>query len=74
MLSAVLERIPDYECDPAGAVHYDSVGMINGMKHLPATFAPGERLGPNLDDTIAHWQRVVDDQRMAEPVTRTSGP
>ena len=74
MLTAVLERIPDYQCDPAGTVHYDSIGMINGMKHLPATFTPGERLGPNLDDTIAHWQRVVDDQRMAEPVTRTSGP
>ena len=69
MLGAVLERMPDYQCDPAGAVHYDTVGLINGMKHLPATFTPGERLGPNLDDTIAHWQRVIDDERMAEPVT-----
>ena len=71
MLSAVLQRIPDYECDPTGAVHYETVGMINGMKHLPARFTPGERLGPNLDDTISHWQRLVDEQRMAEPVTRT---
>jgi cytochrome P450 len=71
MLSAVLQRIPDYECDPTGAVHYETVGMINGMKHLPARFTPGERLGPNLDDTISHWQRLVDEQRLAKPVTRT---
>ena len=41
MLTAVLERMPDYRCDPAGAVHYDTIGVINGMKHLPATFTPG---------------------------------
>ena len=72
MLAAVLERMPDYQCDPAGAVHYDTVGVINGMKHLPATFTPGVRLGPSLDDTITHWQNVVDQQRMAEPVARVS--
>jgi cytochrome P450 len=72
MLSAVLERMPDFRCDAAGAVGYDTVGVINGMKHLPATFTPGVRLGPSLDDTIGHWQRQVDEQRMAEPVARTS--
>jgi cytochrome P450 len=71
MLPAVLERMPDYRCDPTGAVHYDTVGVINGMKHLPATFTPGARLGPSLDDTIAHWQNLVDEQHMAEPVART---
>jgi cytochrome P450 len=72
MLTAVLARMPDYECDPAGAVHYDTIGVINGMKHLPATFTPGRRLGPTLDETIARWQRVIDTTGLAQPVTRTS--
>jgi cytochrome P450 len=72
MLTAVLERMPDYHCDPLGAVHYDTIGVINGMKHLPATFTPGPRLGASLDDTIAHWQKVIDEQRLAEPVVRAS--
>ncbi|MDE3203045.1 MAG: cytochrome P450 [Acidobacteriota bacterium] len=70
MLAAVLERLPDYVCDPGGAVHYDTIGVINGMKHLPATFTPGPRLGAGLDETIAHWQRVIDDEGLARPVTR----
>jgi cytochrome P450 len=72
MLTAVLERIPDYLCDRAGAVHYDTVGVINGMKHLPARFTPGGRLGPSVDETIAHWQTAIDHQGLAEPITRTS--
>lgn len=72
MLSAVLERMPDYRCDPAKAVHYDTVGVINGMKHLPATFTAGRRLGAGLEETIAHWQKVIDDERLAAPVTRVS--
>jgi hypothetical protein len=69
MLKAVLDRMPDYVCDPAGAVHYDTVGVINGMKHLPATFTAGERLGAGLDETLAALQIVCDEQRLAEPVT-----
>ncbi len=74
MLTGVLERMPDYECDPAGTVHYDTIGVINGMKHLPATFTPGTRQGPGLDETIARWQKVIDDEGLAEPVIRTSQP
>lgn len=70
MLTAVLERMPDYTCDPAQTVHYDTVGVINGMKHLAATFTPGEPLGAGVDETLAHWQKVIDQQRLAEPVTR----
>ena len=70
MVRHVLERMPDFVCDPAGAVHYDTTGVINGMKHLPATFTPGKRLGPGLDETIAAMQKVIDEQRIAEPVTR----
>ena len=72
MLTAVLERIPDYHCIPEGAVHYDTVGVINGMKHLPATFTPGSRQGAGLDETIAHWQEVIDREGLAAPVIRSS--
>lgn len=69
MLTAVLDRMPDYVCEADGAVHYDTTGIINGMKHLPATFTPDRRLGAGLDETIARMQRVCDEQRLAEPVT-----
>jgi hypothetical protein len=69
MLTAVLDRMPDYRCDPAGAVHYETVGIIQGMRHLPATFTPGPRIGPGLDETIEAMQKVCDEQRLAEPVT-----
>ena len=45
MLTAVLDRMPDYRCDPDGTVHYETIGVIQGMQHLPATFTPGHRLG-----------------------------
>jgi len=70
MLLAVLDRMPDYVCDPAGAVHYPTVGVIQGMQHLPATFTPGPRLGAPLDETLEVLQRACDEQRLAEPVTR----
>jgi cytochrome P450 len=69
MLRAVLDRMPDFVCDPAGAVHYDSTGVINGMKKLPATFTPGTRLGAGLEETVAKLQQVCDEQRLAEPFT-----
>jgi cytochrome P450 len=72
MLSAVLLRIPDYACIPEGAVHYETVGVINGMQHLPATFTPGGRVGAGLEETIAHWQRRCDEEALAQPVVRTS--
>jgi cytochrome P450 len=67
MLAGVLDRLPDFACTPGGAVHYDTTGIINGMKHLPATFTPGRSAGPGLADTIERLQRIVDDQRLAEP-------
>jgi cytochrome P450 len=69
MLTAVLDRMPDYRCDPAGAVHYETIGVIQGMQHLPARFTPGPRIGPGLDETIEAMQKVCDEQRLAEPVT-----
>jgi cytochrome P450 len=69
MVKAVLDRMPDFVCDPAGTVHYDTVGVINGMMKLPATFTPGKRLGPGLAETIQRMQVVVDEQRLAESIT-----
>ncbi len=70
MLVAVLDRMPGYVCDPAGAVHYPTIGVIQGMQHLPATFTPGPRLGMPLDETLEVLQVACDEQRLAEPVTR----
>jgi cytochrome P450 len=70
MLLGVLDRLPDYSCDPAGAVHYDTIGVINGMRHLPATFTPGRRLGPGLAETLEIQQASIDAHGIAGPVTR----
>lgn len=69
MLTAVLDRMPDYECVAEGTVHYDSIGVIQGMRHLPATFTPGPRLGPGLADTLDALQRACDEQGLARPIT-----
>jgi cytochrome P450 len=69
MITQVLDRMPDFRCDPGGAVHYETVGIINGMRNLPATFTPGARLGAGLEETLETLQRVCDEQRLAEPVT-----
>ncbi|WP_158166434.1 cytochrome P450 [Mycolicibacterium smegmatis] len=69
MLTAVLDRMPDYRCDQSGTVHYDSIGVIQGMRHLPATFTPGPRLGPGVADTVDKLQRVCDEQGLARPIT-----
>jgi cytochrome P450 len=69
MLTAVLDRLPDYRCDPAGTVHYESIGVIQGMRHLPATFTPGSRMGPGLDETLDRLQRACDEQGLARPIT-----
>ncbi|MCV7031774.1 cytochrome P450 [Mycobacterium sherrisii] len=69
MLTAVLARMPDYRCDPAGAVHYESIGVIQGMRKLPATFTPGPTIGAGLDETLDKLQRICDEQELARPVT-----
>ncbi|MBY8862298.1 cytochrome P450 [Nocardia sp. CA2R105] len=69
MLIAVLDRMPDFRCDPAGTVHYETIGIIQGMRHLPASFTPGPRLGAGLGETLETLQRICTEQRLAEPVT-----
>ena len=70
MITAVLDRMPDFVCDPDGTVHYATIGVIQGMRHLPATFTPGPRLGADLDETLEALQKMCDEQRLAEPVAR----
>mgnify|MGYP001316090134 CR=1 FL=1 len=68
MLTQVLDRMPDFVCDSESAVHYETVGVINGMQHLPATFTPGTRRGDGLEATIAKWQHKCDTEGLASPV------
>ena len=56
-------------CDPDGAMHCGTAGIINGIKHLPAAFTRGKRVGPGLVETIAQLQEVCDEQQLAAPVT-----
>lgn len=69
MLTAVLDRMPDYQCVAEGTVHYDSIGVIQGMRHLPANFTPGPRLGAGLSETLNTLQRACDEQGLARPIT-----
>lgn len=57
-----LQRIPEYTIIHERAVRYDTIGVINGFQHLPATFAPGRRDGPGLAETLARWQAMLDDE------------
>lgn len=65
----VLDRIPDHVRDPEGTVHYETIGVIQGMRHLPADLTPGRRPGPGLAETLETLQRACDEQGLAEPVT-----
>jgi cytochrome P450 len=69
MLTAVLDRMPNYRCDAEGTVHYETIGVIQGMRNLPATFTPSRRLGPGLDETLDRLQRICDEQELARPIT-----
>ena len=69
MLTAVLDRMPDYQCDPEGTVHYETIGVIQGMRKLPATFTPGRKVGAGLDETLEKLQRICDEQELARPIT-----
>ncbi|PQE01192.1 cytochrome P450 [Mycobacterium sp. EPG1] len=69
MLTAVLDRMPDYRCLAEGTVHYDSIGVIQGMRHLPAEFTPGPRLGAGVAETVAKLQKICDEQGLARPIT-----
>ena len=50
-------------------MHYETIGVIQGMRHLPATFTPGRPLGPGLGETLDKLQKACDDQELARPIT-----
>ena len=68
MLTTVLDRLPDYVIDQNATVHYETIGVIQGMMHLRARFTPGKRVGPPLPETLAALQRTSDERRLADPV------
>lgn len=74
MVTAVLDRMPDYRCDPEGTVHYETIGVIQGMRYLPATFTPTARVGAGLDETLEKLQRICVEQELARPVTERKEP
>nr|WP_090340406.1 cytochrome P450 [Mycolicibacterium malmesburyense]CRL69576.1 cytochrome P450 superfamily protein [Mycolicibacterium malmesburyense] len=73
MLTAVLDRMPDYRCDRERTVHYDTIGTIQGMRHLPATFTPGKKSGAGLEETLDRLQRICEEQGLARPITEFKG-
>jgi cytochrome P450 len=46
MVSAVLDRIPDFEVSADGTRFYQGNPMLAGVVSMPVTFAPGPRVGP----------------------------
>lgn len=68
MLSAVLDRMPDFRCDGERTIHYETIGNIQGMRSLPATFAPAPRVGAGLDETLEALQRLCDERELARPI------
>lgn len=73
MLTAVLDRMPDYRCDPERTVHYETIGVIQGMRQLPATFTPGPRMGAGLAETLVKLQKICEQQGLARPITEFKG-
>jgi cytochrome P450 len=73
MLREALRRMPDYRIDHAGTEQYESIGTINGFKHLPATFTPGRREGPPLAEVMADWQARLDAEPAPENLRAAEG-
>jgi hypothetical protein len=44
MISAALERMPDYEIAPDPIEEYPNWAMNAGWRRVPATFTPGKRV------------------------------
>lgn len=49
MVTQMLSRIPEYSIDHERSERYTSTGTINGWINMPITFAPGPRVGTDLD-------------------------
>ncbi len=60
IMSESLARLPDFEVGSEGVERYESIGVINGYKHLPITFPPGHRDGEGFAATLVRWQADLD--------------
>ena len=65
MMWETLQRLGDYTVNGDAAVRYESIGVINGYQHLPATFTPGTKVGPGLAETMRIWQARLDEEAAA---------
>jgi cytochrome P450 len=65
MLTEVLQRMADFRIVRAGVDQYESIGIINGYQHMPATFTPARRVGPSLAETMTTWQARLDAEARA---------
>jgi cytochrome P450 len=65
IMSEALARIPDFAVGSDGVERYESIGVINGYKHLPITFPPGQRDGEGLAATLVRWQADLDAEAAA---------
>ena len=66
-----LQRLGDYVVDGSAAERYESIGVINGYQHLPATFTPGQKVGPGLAEMMQIWQTRLDEEAAADAVSRS---
>jgi cytochrome P450 len=48
LLDEVLRRMPDFEVDESALEKYDSLGIVNGYKNMPASFTPGPVIGSTV--------------------------
>ena len=60
VLGEVLRRMPDYTVDARGLEGYESIGNINGLVRVPATFTPGPRRGSSLRWCIEGEEGAAD--------------
>ena len=60
-----LQRIPEYSIDADGVARYQTIGVINGNRHMPTTFPPAPRQGPGLEQMMSIWQARLDEEAVA---------
>ena len=68
IMSECLARIPDFAVGGDGVERYESIGVINGYKHLPITFPPGQPDGEGLAATLVRWQADLDAEAAVAPL------
>jgi len=47
-IEAIIERLPDYEIQEEGVVAFEHIPVVHGLRSLPVTFTPGEKIGAEI--------------------------